>query len=128
MEGSSKKQRTHERIVREASRLVRERGAEAMGVDHVMDAVGLTRGGFYAHFDSKSALVTRAVEAAFEEALVRLFSGDQRDGGRRVARSRHPALPLASARRAAWISGVDRARSRDRSRFRGDFAHRRAER
>jgi TetR/AcrR family transcriptional repressor of nem operon len=80
MEGSSKKQRTHERIVREASRLVRERGAEAMGVDHVMDAVGLTRGGFYAHFDSKSALVTRAVEAAFEEALVRLFSGDQREG------------------------------------------------
>lgn len=79
MDEPSKKQRTHERIVRAASRLVRERGAQAMGVDEVMDAVGLTRGGFYAHFESKSALVARAVEAAFDEALTRLFSGDVRE-------------------------------------------------
>jgi TetR/AcrR family transcriptional repressor of nem operon len=40
----------HERIVREASRLFRERGLENVSVGEVMKAAGLNLGAFYAHF------------------------------------------------------------------------------
>ena len=43
----------HERIVKEASRLFRERGFENVTVGEVMKAAGLTHGAFYAHFASK---------------------------------------------------------------------------
>ena len=43
----------HERIVKEASRLFRERGFEDVTVGEVMKAAGLTHGAFYAHFGSK---------------------------------------------------------------------------
>src|SRR5271167_4836334 len=46
----------HERIVKEASRLFRERGFENVTVGEVMKAAGLTHGAFYAHFGSKQDL------------------------------------------------------------------------
>ncbi len=51
----------HERIVKEASRLFRERGFENVTVGEVMKAAGLTHGAFYAHFGSKQALQEAAV-------------------------------------------------------------------
>jgi len=51
----------HERIVREASRMFRERGFENVSVAEVMKAAGLTHGAFYAHFGSKEELQTAAV-------------------------------------------------------------------
>jgi TetR/AcrR family transcriptional regulator, transcriptional repressor for nem operon len=51
----------HERIVKEASRLFRERGFENVSVDEVMKAAGLTHGAFYAHFGSKQELEEAAV-------------------------------------------------------------------
>ncbi|MBV8114277.1 MAG: TetR/AcrR family transcriptional regulator [Silvibacterium sp.] len=57
----------HERIVREASRLFRERGFENVTVGEVMKAAGLTHGAFYAHFDSKLELKEAAV--AYGQAL-----------------------------------------------------------
>jgi TetR/AcrR family transcriptional regulator, transcriptional repressor for nem operon len=51
----------HERIVREASRLFRERGFENVSVAEVMKAAGLTHGAFYAHFGSKEELQAAAV-------------------------------------------------------------------
>ena len=51
----------HERIVKEASRLFRERGFENVTVGEVMKAAGLTHGAFYAHFDSKDELQAAAV-------------------------------------------------------------------
>ena len=51
----------HERIVKEASRLFRERGFENVTVAEVMKAAGLTHGAFYAHFDSKDELQAAAV-------------------------------------------------------------------
>jgi TetR/AcrR family transcriptional regulator, transcriptional repressor for nem operon len=62
----------HQRIVTEASRLLRRRGVEATGVAEVMTAAGLTHGGFYRHFANKQALTAAAVDAAFEEILGRL--------------------------------------------------------
>jgi len=51
----------HERIVKEAARLFRERGFENVTVGEVMKAAGLTHGAFYAHFGSKQALQEAAV-------------------------------------------------------------------
>lgn len=51
----------HERIVKEASRLFRERGFENVTVGQVMKAAGLTHGAFYAHFGSKQELQEAAV-------------------------------------------------------------------
>jgi TetR/AcrR family transcriptional regulator, transcriptional repressor for nem operon len=57
----------HERIVKEASRLFRERGFENVTVAEVMKAAGLTHGAFYAHFGSKQELEEAAV--AYGQAL-----------------------------------------------------------
>jgi len=51
----------HDRIVKEASRLFRERGFENVSVGEVMKAAGLTHGAFYAHFASKEELQAAAV-------------------------------------------------------------------
>ncbi len=51
---------THARIVRKASVRLREKGAHGIGVADLMKEAGLTHGGFYAHFDSREALVIEA--------------------------------------------------------------------
>lgn len=61
--------KSHQRIVENASRLMRQNGIETTSVNDVMTAAGLTHGGFYRHFESKDALVKAALEAAFTEAL-----------------------------------------------------------
>lgn len=64
--------RHHDELIEAASRLFRERGVGAVSVPEVMGEIGLTRGGFYKHFESKQALVTAAVDAAFREHLARI--------------------------------------------------------
>lgn len=56
----------HQRIVLEASRLLRKHGIEGTTVGDVMLAAGLTHGGFYRHFESKDAMVAESATAAFE--------------------------------------------------------------
>ena len=58
----------HQAIEDAASRLFRERGLDAVTVADVMAEVGLTHGGFYAHYPSKDALAASACEAAFAYA------------------------------------------------------------
>jgi TetR/AcrR family transcriptional regulator, transcriptional repressor for nem operon len=62
----------HERIVKEASRLFRERGFENVSVAEVMKAAGLTHGAFYAHFDSKEKLQAAAVAYGIKVSLGRM--------------------------------------------------------
>jgi TetR/AcrR family transcriptional regulator, transcriptional repressor for nem operon len=62
----------HERIVREASRLFRERGFENVSVDEVMKAAGLTHGAFYAHFASKVELQAAAIAYGQRVSLERM--------------------------------------------------------
>ena len=57
---------THARIVRKASVRLREKGAHGIGVADLMKDAGLTHGGFYAHFDSREALVIEAFAHAME--------------------------------------------------------------
>jgi TetR/AcrR family transcriptional regulator, transcriptional repressor for nem operon len=59
---------THTAIVEAASKLLRDHGFSETSVGAVMSAVGLTHGGFYAHFPNKTAMIEAAVEAAFVES------------------------------------------------------------
>lgn len=70
------KARSRARIVASASRLFRERGLEGASVADVMQEAGMTHGGFYKHFDSKDALVERALEDAFSGFVAALAAGD----------------------------------------------------
>ena len=63
------KQETHARIVRRASVRLREKGAHGVGVADLMKEAGLTHGGFYAHFDSREALLTEAFAYAMERSI-----------------------------------------------------------
>jgi len=65
------KQETHERIVRKASVRLREKGAHGVGVADLMKEAGLTHGGFYAHFDSRDALVIEAFAHAMDRSTER---------------------------------------------------------
>lgn len=64
---ATKREMTHRRIVEAASRGVRRVGFRGVGVAEVMNEVGLTHGGFYAHFDSRSALLSEALIFASED-------------------------------------------------------------
>lgn len=65
------KQETHARIVRKASVRLREKGAHGVGVANLMKEAGLTHGGFYAHFDSRDALVIEAFAHAMDRSTER---------------------------------------------------------
>jgi len=65
------KQETHARIVKKAATRLRERGAHGIGVADLMKDAGLTHGGFYAHFDSREALVIEAFSYAMDRAVER---------------------------------------------------------
>ncbi|KJC51118.1 TetR family transcriptional regulator [Bradyrhizobium sp. LTSP885] len=65
------KQETHARIVRKAAVRLREKGAHGIGVADLMKEAGLTHGGFYAHFDSREALVIEAFSHAMDRSTER---------------------------------------------------------
>ncbi|MET0264388.1 MAG: TetR family transcriptional regulator [Duganella sp.] len=54
-------QENRARIVETASALFRERGYDGVSVADLMAAAGLTHGGFYKHFDSKTDLIAETV-------------------------------------------------------------------
>jgi len=77
-EPTPKKRETHDRIVRTAAAQIRERGYDSVSVATVMEAAGLTHGGFYAHFPSRDAMLAEALDAAASDSLGRL--GKASDG------------------------------------------------
>jgi len=81
------KQETHDRIVRKASVRLREKGAHGIGVADLMKEAGLTHGGFYAHFDSREALVIEAFAYAMDRSTERW---------RKIAEETPPGKRLAS--------------------------------
>lgn len=54
-------------ILDAAATLFRERGFDDVTVAQVMDAAGLTHGGFYGHFASKEDLIAKALAHALEK-------------------------------------------------------------
>lgn len=95
----SHKEETHARIVDSAAELLRGAGVNGIGVADLMRSVGLTHGGFYAHFDSKEALVAESVSTALERTIAHL-------------RAAAEAAPKGGARQAVAASYLS-ARHRD---------------
>ena len=62
------KARTHEQIVDIAAARIREDGTTSPSVAEIMQAAGLTHGGFYKHFDSRDDLIAEAVDRTFTES------------------------------------------------------------
>lgn len=58
---AAQRERTYAAILGSACELVRDKGIGGTRVSEVMSGVGLTVGGFYAHFASKEALVDAAI-------------------------------------------------------------------
>ncbi len=61
---AEQKRRTREAILASAGTLLRTRGIAESTVGEVMQAAGLTVGGFYGHFDSKEELFVEAIRCA----------------------------------------------------------------
>src|SRR5215468_2613247 len=63
------KEASRERIVQAAAHLFRKHGYHATGIDQVVEAAGLTPGGFYKHFSSKVGLLAAAMDRAASSAV-----------------------------------------------------------
>jgi len=87
----SRKEATHERIVEAAARAIRRSGYSGTGVADIMKEVGLTHGGFYAHFASREAMLAEAADRAGAESVATLT---------RVATAAPPQEALRSMVRA----------------------------
>jgi TetR/AcrR family transcriptional repressor of nem operon len=73
------KAETRLRVLKEAAREIRAKGPDGVGVAGVMARAGLTHGGFYAHFESKDALVAEAIGTMFDSARRRAVQLDGDD-------------------------------------------------
>ncbi|KMO41433.1 hypothetical protein VQ02_05530 [Methylobacterium variabile] len=86
-------QENRRRILEAAGRLLREKGFSAVTVAEVMEAAGLTHGGFYGHFASKEDLAAQALAQALAPA---------------------PGRPGAAPDLAGFVAGYLSAAHRDR--------------
>jgi TetR/AcrR family transcriptional repressor of nem operon len=82
---AEQKRLSHETILQSGARLLRERGISGARVAEVMEGAGLTVGGFYAHFRSKTDLIDEVLRRAGAQLRDRLFARlDQRPPRDRV--------------------------------------------
>lgn len=125
------KQRTRQKLLEEASAAIRQHGPANISVATLMAKVGLTHGGFYAHFKSKDELVAEAVSYALEErinAIEKNLEGmdlsealityidlylspehrDMRDKGCAVVALNSDVARMSSETKARFESGVQR--------------------
>ncbi len=61
------REQARKRIVESARRLFNQNGFEGVSVDAIMAGAGLTRGGFYSYFESKSELYAEALACFFTD-------------------------------------------------------------
>lgn len=66
---SDHKAKTYDAIVGATAQRLRVGGIEGVGVASIMAELGLTHGGFYAHFKSRDALLAAAVTRLFDDAV-----------------------------------------------------------
>jgi TetR/AcrR family transcriptional repressor of nem operon len=93
---TSRKAATHERIVDTAARAIRRSGYAGAGVADIMKEAGLTHGGFYAHFDSREAMLAEAADRAGADGMALLA---------RVAASTPPEQALEAVLRTYLSKG-----------------------
>jgi AcrR family transcriptional regulator len=66
---AASKEASHERIVSAAARAIRRSGFNGTGVADIMKEAGLTHGAFYAHFESREAMLAEAANLACTQLL-----------------------------------------------------------
>ena len=64
---SGHRAQTKEKIVQSARRLFNRHGFDSVSLDQIMSGAGLTRGGFYSYFDSKSDLYSEVLGCFFTD-------------------------------------------------------------
>ena len=79
------KARTRERIVQSARSMFNRRGFDSVSIEDIMSHAGLTRGGFYNHFASKTDLFIEAVTSYISDSPMH----------RRMRESKKPMLAAA---------------------------------
>jgi TetR/AcrR family transcriptional repressor of nem operon len=92
------KAETRQRVLKEAAREIRAKGPDGVAVAGVMARAGLTHGGFYAHFESKDAMIADAIGTMFDDARGRSDAIEQTDDPR-VALRAYVDFYLSSAHR-----------------------------
>ena len=80
-----------ERILKAASRLIRERGISGAGVDALTEAAGMTHGSLYSQFGSKERLI--------EEALNDVIAEKDHEMGEAITLSRYISEYLSAEHR-----------------------------
>ena len=99
-----------EAILKAAGQLFREKGFDTVSVAEVMNAAGLTHGGFYGHFSSKDDLIAQTLAHLLERAsrdfdlkpfVARYLSAEHRDNAATDTRQQSAAAreAMASAQR-----------------------------
>jgi len=100
----TRKEISHQRIVDAAARALRRSGYAGTGVADIMKEAGLTHGGFYAHFESRDALLAEAVTKAGKDnaAWFEQRAAAQADGGASALR-----VVIENYLRPEHLSGVE---------------------
>ena len=121
------KEKTHERIIASATVLFKERGIDNTSLSDLMQASGLTHGGFYRHFKTKEELANAAINAAFDEVITRFDAENNLAGSNpqqtlflyieRYLSDGHVANPGLGCPVAALGSEIARHQSDEKSRM-----------
>lgn len=113
----TQKAENRERILALASAQIRAQGVQSLSVVPLMEAAGLTHGGFYGHFASRGALISAAIKRALDDGA-RVASRATGRSLTEIARSylsrNHRDAPQLGCAIAAI--GTDVARTDDESR------------
>jgi len=119
------KAKTRQKVLAEAAKTIRAEGVQGMGVANVMAKAGLTHGAFYAHFESKDALIDETIKEMILEARGR-FDAVTADLGPRDALRAYIESYLSARHRdntqtscpLPWIAGeIPRLGAASRKRY-----------
>ena len=116
--------RNRQAVVEAASRLLRAKGLDGVGIRELMTAAGLTQGAFSRQFASKEALAAEACALAFEgaeRAFVAALQGGSSGQSRRLVDDYFRPKPAGHGCPMATLS-IDAARTPEDSAVRAAFA------
>lgn len=98
-----KAEENRQQVIETSSRLFREKGFDGVGVSTLMQAAGLTHGGFYKQFESKDDLIAKATKAALDQTSQRMASLIGED--RRASLEKAVGLYLSDQHRTGVADG-----------------------
>src|SRR5262249_7411930 len=81
------KAKTHERVLKKAAEQMCRRGVQGTGIANLMGKVGLTHGGFYAHFRKKNAMIAGARGRMPKEGFAGVIAAAEAAPGGKKARA-----------------------------------------